>query len=216
MAFSNISINTAFTTTKIPVLSDLISGSHLNLTKIILGAEDENDGPVSISNPLPVLGTVTAIGLIDATIQTENVAHVGPDKGIYILAVRSDAGGSLVDTDGDFTALSVNASGELRVTGGGGGGGGGLGTLIHGQTTVATAGTAVLVVASQITDTITIKANPDNSGNIYVGDSGVGSANGYILEEGESISIDANHAGTNIFIDADTDGDGVSFIAARS
>lgn len=45
----------------------------------------------------------------------EDSAHTSGDPGIHILGVRSDAGGSLVDTDGDYSPLSINASGELRV-----------------------------------------------------------------------------------------------------
>lgn len=37
------------------------------------------------------------------------------DLGTQILAVRSDAGGTLVGADGDYTPLSVDATGQLRV-----------------------------------------------------------------------------------------------------
>jgi hypothetical protein len=43
------------------------------------------------------------------------------DTGKMILAVRSDAGGSLVGADGDYTPIQVDANGAIRVTGGGGG-----------------------------------------------------------------------------------------------
>jgi len=45
----------------------------------------------------------------------EDAAHVSGEIGILGLAVRDDAGGSLVDTDGDRTPLSVDAAGNLRV-----------------------------------------------------------------------------------------------------
>lgn len=45
----------------------------------------------------------------------EDSAHVSGDIGTQILAVRSDAGGSLVSDDGDYTPLSVDANGRLRV-----------------------------------------------------------------------------------------------------
>ena len=41
--------------------------------------------------------------------------------GSIAAVVRFDAGGSLVDTDNEVTALQVNSAGALRVTGGGGG-----------------------------------------------------------------------------------------------
>lgn len=86
--------------------------------------------------------------------------------------------------------------------------------LIFGQKTVATAGTAVILTATATTATLTIRSNDDNTGNVYVGDSSVSSSNGYILSEGETVSFDINHSDTNIFIDADTSGNGVSFIGA--
>lgn len=47
--------------------------------------------------------------------KAEDSAHSSGDIGAMALAVRSDAGGSLVDTDGDYTPLSVDSSGALRV-----------------------------------------------------------------------------------------------------
>lgn len=47
--------------------------------------------------------------------KAEDSAHVSGDIGAMALAVRSDAGGSLVDTDGDYTPLQVDATGALRV-----------------------------------------------------------------------------------------------------
>jgi len=46
---------------------------------------------------------------------SEDAAHVSGDTGVMALVVRSDAGGSLVDTDGDYSALQVDATGALRV-----------------------------------------------------------------------------------------------------
>jgi len=86
--------------------------------------------------------------------------------------------------------------------------------LIYGQQTVSVAGTAVILTSVTTTATITVRAHDNNTGNIYVGDSSVSSANGYILSEGETVSFDVNHASINICIDADTGGDGVSFIGA--
>ena len=58
---------------------------------------------------------VNIAGSTGLGIYAEDSAHVSGDLGQQILAVRSDAGGSLVSADGDYTPLSVNASGELRV-----------------------------------------------------------------------------------------------------
>lgn len=45
----------------------------------------------------------------------EDSAHVSGDLGQQILAVRSDAGGTLVSADGDYSPLQVDANGNLRV-----------------------------------------------------------------------------------------------------
>lgn len=52
----------------------------------------------------------TGLGIYD-----EDSAHVSGDKGQLGLAVRSDAGGSLVSADGDYTPFSIDADGRLRV-----------------------------------------------------------------------------------------------------
>jgi len=45
----------------------------------------------------------------------EDSAHVSGDAGISVFAVRNDAAGSLVSTDGDYSPLQVDANGRLRV-----------------------------------------------------------------------------------------------------
>lgn len=45
----------------------------------------------------------------------EDSAHVSGDSGKFVLAVRKDAAGSLVSTDGDYAPLQVDATGNLRV-----------------------------------------------------------------------------------------------------
>lgn len=54
----------------------------------------------------------------------EDTAHASGDAGLMIMAVRNDAGTSLVDTSGDYAPLQVDSTGALRVTSTGGGGGG--------------------------------------------------------------------------------------------
>ena len=51
----------------------------------------------------------------------EDAAHTTGDLGTAALAVRKDAAGTLVGTDGDYAMLQVDANGNLRVTGAGGG-----------------------------------------------------------------------------------------------
>ena len=137
----------------------------------------------------------------------EDAGHTTADVGAFVLAVRNDTPGALAGTDLDYAPLQVDDDGYARVTGT-------LSTLIHGQTTVATAGTAVILFASATTKTITIKALDTNNKDIYVGDSTVDSTNGYVLAPGEAISMEFDHAQDNIFVDSAQNGEGVSYIGA--
>jgi len=49
------------------------------------------------------------------TVYAEDSAHTSGDDGSFVLAVRNDAGTSLVGTDGDYAPFSLDASGNLRV-----------------------------------------------------------------------------------------------------
>lgn len=71
-------------------------------------------GALTSSGPAGALD-VNVVATVGAGGYAEDSAHVSGDIGTQILAVRSDAGGTLVSADGDYTPLSVNASGELRV-----------------------------------------------------------------------------------------------------
>jgi hypothetical protein len=52
-----------------------------------------------------------------ASTKLEDAAHVSGDAGQFVLAVRNDAGTSMVSADGDYAPLQVDASGALRVSG---------------------------------------------------------------------------------------------------
>lgn len=65
-------------------------------------------------------GSITIDGAVTATSNyeyAEDSAHTTADTGAFILAVRNDAGTSLVDTDGDYAPFSLDSTGALRVTG---------------------------------------------------------------------------------------------------
>lgn len=72
--------------------------------------------------------------------KAEDAAHTSGDVGVMALAVRSDAGGAIAGTDGDYTPLQVNSAGELRITGGGGGT-----QYTEGDTDATITGTAMLM-----------------------------------------------------------------------
>lgn len=92
--------------------------------------------------------------------------------------------------------------------------------------TVTTAGTIELfetgIPAFYAVKSVTIRAYSTNTGNIYICDSNRGSSTdwSYILAPGETVTLEATPLGpqyyiflTQLWIDADTDGNGLSFIA---
>lgn len=84
------------------------------------------------------------------------------------------------------------------------------GTLANGQKTVTLAGTAEVLGASTVIQSIVIQALGANTGFIYVGDSGVSSANGYVLRRNASVAFDIDNL-ADVFIDSSVNGEGVSF-----
>jgi hypothetical protein len=114
-----------------------------------LPAGDENIGNVDIASALPIgnnnignvdivtlpslvagsanIGDVDVLSVIPGTGATDlgkadDAAHAENDVGVMPLAVRTDSGISLVDTDGDYSPLQVDNTGRLRVNSGGSGG----------------------------------------------------------------------------------------------
>jgi hypothetical protein len=96
--------------------------------------------------------------------------------------------------------------------------------LVPGRKVVTTAGTAVaLVAATTPVASIVITAELDNTGEIVVGDSTViasaATRIGHPMEPGKSIAINAGETSSGrglldiakVFIDAETNGDGVTF-----
>lgn len=85
---------------------------------------------------------------------------------------------------------------------------------LSGQTTVTTAGTAVVLGSQYANAPVAVKALSTNSGLVYLGNDGEGdvsSASGFELAAGEVIVLDyAGHLGS-ILIDAAVSGEGVSW-----
>lgn len=87
-------------------------------------------------------------------------------------------------------------------------------TILNGQKTVASAGTAEALAAStQVESGIRIKALSDNAGDVYVGDAAVDSSSGFPLSVGEEVFIEVDDL-AKIYIDAANNGDGVAYIGA--
>ena len=85
-----------------------------------------------------------------------------------------------------------------------------------GQETVEVAGTAEALnggTSLAVPDgaSVRLKALGGNSGDVYVGDNTVSAGTGYVLDVGEMISVATTDV-SNIFVDVDTAGEGVSWI----
>lgn len=92
--------------------------------------------------------------------------------------------------------------------------------LEHGQDSVAAAGTAEALNGGMTVTTasggeVALRADSDNAGSIYVGDSDVDSSNGFVLGAGESVALNVADV-SDVFIDADNVGEGVSWIVEVS
>lgn len=85
-------------------------------------------------------------------------------------------------------------------------------TIINNQKTVAGAGSAEALAGSTAIRSVTVRALLNNVGTIYVGDSSVSSSNGFELGAGDSVDLDVDNL-NKIFLDTDTNGEGVSYIA---
>lgn len=88
--------------------------------------------------------------------------------------------------------------------------------LEHGQDSVATAGepqplNGGTTVSTAANGELAIRANDDNTGDVFVGDTDVSSSNGFVLGPGESISLPVADVAA-VHIDAANAGDGVSWI----
>lgn len=84
-------------------------------------------------------------------------------------------------------------------------------TIFNGKTSVTTAGTRVVLAASQAVQSVTIKALSANTGFIYVGNASVSASNGFQLSAGDTISMDIANLNT-VNIDSSVNGESVSYI----
>lgn len=85
-------------------------------------------------------------------------------------------------------------------------------TIVHGVKTVTTAGTAeALGVSTTLYSDLRIRALTTNTGNAYVGGSTVTAATGFPLGSGEEVTVRISDL-SSIYIDVDTDGEGVAYI----
>ncbi|MEE8346812.1 MAG: hypothetical protein V3S20_05650 [Dehalococcoidia bacterium] len=84
-------------------------------------------------------------------------------------------------------------------------------TLHNGVVTVTTAGTRVQF-SNQAVIGVSIKADPGNAGVLYLGDSGVDSSNGRVIEAGGVVDLAIDNL-NRLYVDSAEDGDKLSYLA---
>lgn len=68
------------------------------------------------TSPWVVAGTVNIGSITFPFVYPEDSHHTSGDPGAFVLGVRNDTGGSLVNTDLDYAPLQLDSKGSLRVT----------------------------------------------------------------------------------------------------
>lgn len=134
---------------------------------------------------------------IDATLtalsKAEDSAHTTGDQGIQTLAVRNDTLASLVDTDGDYAPLQVDANGALYTN---------ISNTIaindaaladtsiaNAVNTLAAANTAEDVVASPLSNRKYLFIYNNDNRVAFIGASGVTTANGFPLSPSSMMEL---------------------------
>lgn len=75
-----------------------------------------------------------------------------------------------------------------------------------------TPGTAVRIGTEISVGHVMIRALPENTGYVYVGDSGVSAANGLCLAGGDAVVLMYASAMDDIWIDAEKAGEGIAWL----
>lgn len=138
----------------------------------------------------------------------EDTAHTTGALGTLTLAVRNDAGTSLVDADGDYASLQVDSTGALRtavsfpsslsVDDGGGSltvdGTVGVSGTVDVDITAQSVGNLTVEIAAQSADVEVVQPTHDDlnaNANIQVGNTDVGAGNPVpISDNGGSLTVD--------------------------
>ena len=92
-------------------------------------------------------------------------------------------------------------------------------TLLTSEKTVTAAGTAeALSAATQRVSSLTVVAKTGNTGQVYIGGSDVASTTNDGLAPGDALEISAESwlDLNDVYIDVDTNGEGVDFYAAKA
>lgn len=127
-------------------------------------------------------------------------------KGLNIMGIYQSTPTTI--TDGNIASISIDNKRNLKVTASAD-----IPTTITNDVkTVTLAGTAEALGTTLATKSIYIRASSTNTGYIYVGGSGVTSANGIILSANDSITLEISDRAT-VYINSSVNGEGVGYCA---
>lgn len=124
----------------------------------------------------------------------EDSAHISGDAGLHMLAVRQDTLTASTSADGDYASFKVNSLGRLYVDAGS--------VTVNDSTlantaiasavnTLGAANVAENVVASPLANRKYLWIYNNDNKNIYIGQSGVSSANGFPVSPGSYMELRA-------------------------
>jgi len=121
------------------------------------------------------------------------------------LPIEGVAGGVAVPISGSVTASGTVTVGAVTPPT----------TLFHGRKTITTAGTEEAIASSQAlaAGIVYVKALYGNTGYVYVGKTGVSSADGYVLLAGEEVVICTDNL-IDVFVDVSVNGEGVTYLGS--
>jgi hypothetical protein len=119
--------------------------------------------------------TATSLG------KAEDAGHTTGDTGVFVLAVRNDAGVALTSTDLDYTAIAVDSTGAVHMAP--------ATAVATGQVNV-TNSAATLISARTNRKSITI-VNRQNTA-IFIGPATVSTANGLQIDAGAALTIQSS------------------------
>ena len=180
-------------------------------TQLVSGSEASIVGSVNLLSS----GTTGAVRQTGQTIPVQAVL-MGGDDGTNIEPLQLDASNFLKVIlqagTAAFGKLAANSGvdiGDVDVTSLPQGA-----VVSHNKKVVASAGTQEALAGSTVLKhSVTIKALAANTNNVYVGSSTVSAANGYVLDAGETLTLQITNLDL-VYIDVDTNGEGVTFIAS--
>lgn len=127
-----------------------------------------NTGTIATNTGTTATNTGTIASTLTALSKAEDAVHSSGDTGIQALAVRKDAQGSNVSSDGDYASLLQWSEGSLKVVDIANG------TILQQQVSVTS--TAAQVPASNLANRKTLMLQNTGSNKLYIGSSTVTSS----------------------------------------